>query len=769
MVHEHDARRLHYDLRLEHDGVLKCWAVPKGPSLDPRERRLAVETEDHPLEYGDFEGVIPAGEYGGGPVLLWDRGRWIPEGDVDRGLRDGKLDFRLEGAKLRGRWTLVRLRRKERERDKINWLLIKRRDAEARSGDAAELVETRTESVLTGRDIAQVAAGAEPILQEPVRPSEIAGAREAPLPESAPLQLATPVEVVPAGEGWFHEPKLDGYRLLCRVEGGEVALTTRGGHDWTDRFEAIASAAAALPCRSAILDGEAVVLDRRGISDFGALQRALSGGGGSPALVAFDLLYLDGWDLRGAPLRERKRALAPLIAAAAPVIRYGDHFEGPGDAFFREACELGLEGVVSKRAEGTYEGRRTRGWLKAKCLARETLEIAGFTDPSGTRLGFGALIVGKRDAPGGALRYAGKVGTGFSDATLASLRERLDQLERPTPAIADPPRALRGRHVHWVEPELAAEVAFSDWTTAGVLRHPRFVGLREPAPARRKLALTNPDRIYYPGTGITKRSLAAYYEAIADLALPHLRHRPLTLLRCPDGIDHPCFFQKHIDGAPTAVTSIDAKEGEEPYAMIEDLGGLIAMVQLGVLELHVWGARAGDLERPDIVVFDLDPDEELPWGAVVAAALDLRDRLERLGLEAFVRLTGGKGLHVVVPLVPGPGWRDVKRFAAALARHMAREQPDRFVATASMERRSGKIFIDYLRNSRGATAIASYSVRARAGAPVALPVAWDELDPGASAPPRHGASEVPDLVRRRPDPWADFESARRPIDDLFKR
>ena len=771
VIQKHDARRLHYDFRLEHAGVLKSWAVPKGPSLDPAEKRLAVETEDHPLDYGDFEGVIPAGEYGAGPVLVWDRGRWFPAGDVERGLRDGKLEFRLEGERLRGRWTLVRMRRDERGR--ANWLLIKGRDDEARSGASAEVVARWDDSVLTGRDIGAIRSGTPP----PGEPSTVGGAREAPIPRRPSPQLATLVKTPPSGEGWLHEPKLDGYRLLVRIEDGEITSLTRAGNDWTDRFPGIAEAAARLRCQSAILDGEAVILDRRGISRFESLQRAISAGGADVLLVAFDLLYLDGWDLRGAALRDRKALLRPLVAGAG-MIRFGEHFAGAGEAFFREACDLGLEGVVSKRAESTYEGKRSRRWLKSKCAIRATLPIVGFSEPSGSRPGLGALLLGSRDAPGQPLRYAGKVGTGFSDATLVQLRARLERLERPTAAVSDPPRGAKVRGVHWIEPELSAEVELAEWTKQGIMRHPRFVGLAEPAPARPQsqktgkiqgVALSNPDKVLYPDSGITKRALAGYYEAVADLAVPHLRDRPLTLVRCPNGIEEGCFYQKQLgSGVLEAIKRIAVKDESEPYSMIDDAAGLIALVQLGVLEIHAWGARAGDLERPDIVVFDLDPSEELPFGAVVEAALELRERLARLDLESFVRVTGGKGLHVVVPLIPGPGWDGVKGFAAALARYTARDDPDRFTAVMSKERRTGKIFVDYLRNTRESTAIASYSARARPGAPVALPVAWDDLDPEATRPPRYGVLEVPGLIAGRPDPWADFEQARRPLDELLR-
>jgi bifunctional non-homologous end joining protein LigD len=838
VVHKHAARRLHYDFRLEYAGVLKSWAVPKGPSLDPEERRLAVQTEDHPLEYAGFEGVIPEREYGAGAVLIWDRGYWTPEGDAESGLEKGKLDFSLAGDKLRGRWTLVRMppKRGARKESKDNWLLIKHRDREARDSEAQELVETRPESVLSGREIGEVASAgdrvwhsrggeAEPVLVPEVgRPDTLAGARQAALPEALAPQLASLVDVPPEGPGWFHEPKLDGYRLLCRIDEGQVRLLTRRGHDWTERFAAIEEAARALPCRTALLDGEAVVIASRGLSSFQELQAALASGKGDIALVAFDLLYLDGWDLRGAPLRSRKELLRLLLSGAPRSIGYGDHLETSGAFVFKEACRLGMEGIVSKRAADPYRSERSRSWLKIKCQRRQELSIVGFTDPGGSRAGFGALLVGTRDAPGEPLRYAGRVGTGFDDRTLRSLRARLDPLLQRAPSVSNPPRGAAARGVHWVKPELVAEIGFGEWTQEGVLRHPVFHGLREdkraeevvteralsaaepepdagprvtapevrpsaaPVPAAAPantppalsaaalakekpvrvagVKLSHPSKLLFPETGITKRQLASYWEQVAEHALPLLRDRPLTLLRCPEGQGQPCFYQKHIGaGVAEAVPRVSIKADEEPYATVDALPALIGLVQMGVLELHVWGSRQDRLDQPDQLVLDLDPSEELPFGRVVEAALELRERVQALGLLGFVRLTGGKGLHVVVPVVPGPRWPAVKQFTQALAQELVRDQPTRFTAVMSKSRRGGKIFIDYLRNAREATAIGSYSPRAKPGAPVALPVAWEELDPKATEPPRHGLLDVPELLRRRKvDPWRDFEASRRPLE-----
>jgi bifunctional non-homologous end joining protein LigD len=637
----------------------------------------------------------------------------------------------------------------------------------------------------------------------------VPGVKRAALPARPVPQLATLVSRPPTGGEWLHEPKLDGYRLLCRVEGGRAALITRRGNDWTDRFPAIAAAAGELRCRDALLDGEAVVFDSRGITSFQRLQNAIAGADPSIVLVAFDLLHLDGWDLRGASLRDRKRLLRELLDADGEVLRYGEHVEERGDVFLREACRLGLEGIVSKRAEDPYRETRTRSWLKAKCLQRQEFVIVGYTDPAGTRTGFGALLLGVRDAPGAPLRYAGKVGTGFDELALRTLKKRLAPLTTREPPVDLKSARSAGRSgVHWTLPELVAEVSFGEWTADGHLRHPVFQGLREdkaereivaerpvdaseptarapreePAgtaarPSRNarasaerppsRVRLTSPDKVLFPDPGITKRQLARYWEEMADLALPLLQQRPLTLFRCPEGYGQHCFYQKHVGiGVPDVVARITIRADEEPYAMVDGLPALLGLVQISALELHVWGSRAGHIDQPDILVFDLDPAEDLAWSNVVDAAFLIKERLEALGLNAFLRLTGGKGLHVVVPVVPGPRWPSVKRFARTFVNEIVREDSGRFTPLMAKNRRGGKIFLDYLRNDRESTAIASYSPRARAGAPVALPIEWDELDRDADAAPRYGLLDVPAVVRRRKrDPWADFETARRSLVD----
>ncbi len=815
VVQQHAARRLHYDLRLELDGVLLSWAVPKGPSLDPRDRRLAVRTEDHPLEYAAFEGVIPPGEYGGGTVVVWDRGTWTPDGDARAGLAKGSLAFRLAGEKLRGGWRLVRTGAEDgADGGRERWLLIKRRDAEASGAEAAPIVESDARSVLSGRVLAEVAAAPERVWRSdrgpgarPVElaalpegagpalgnPSTVPGARRGALPDEPRPQLASPVEVPPEGEGWLHEVKLDGYRLLCRVEEGQVRLTTRRGQDWTRRMPGVATAAAALPCRAALLDGEAVVEDARGISRFQSLQSALGRGGEGVVLVAFDLLHLDGWDLTGSPLRARKEALRHLLAdlPRGHPLRFGDHLRGSGSRVLEEACRLGVEGVVSKRADAPYLlGRRARAWLKSKCFERQDLVVVGYTDPQGSRAGLGALVLAVHDPshPEAPWSLAGRVGTGFDAAQLISLRERLEPLERAPPPVHDAPRGAEARGIHWLEPEVVAEVAFTGWTDDGKVRHASFQGLREdacpqdtrrerpaeapqaasrgrrprtPPPRIGPVRVTHPDRVLFPEAGVTKLDLVRYYDAVADLMLPFVKDRPLTLLRCPAGRGEKCFYQKRArPSIPQSVPRvvIDKRAGvEQRYLAIDGREALLVLAQHGVIELHVWGSRSDRLERPDRMVLDLDPGPTVRWPAVVEAARVVRARLTALGLESFVLATGGAGLHVVVPLLRRYGWELVKGFSAAVARDLARAHPRTFTARLAKRERRGKVFVDYLRNARESTAIAPYSARARPGAPVAVPITWADLDP--ERPPRWTARDAAAIVAA-PDPWPGYVDVR---------
>ncbi len=724
-IQRHAATRLHYDLRLELDGVLKSWAVPKGPSLDPRDRRLAVRVEDHPREYGAFEGEIPKGQYGAGRVSVWDRGLWIPDGDPRAGLARGRLKFRLEGKRLTGRWTLVAMGGAAGAGGK-NWLLIKEDDAAARAAP---------------RDLERV---------EP--------------------QLATLAAKVPAGRGWAHEVKFDGFRILAHARGGGVSLRTRGGLDWTHRFPALDDALKGLVAESAVLDGEAVALDGEGRSHFQLLQNALSEKRTDAVVYyVFDLLELDGRDLREEPLSDRKAALKGLLDATAAKagaefrrrVRFSEEFEGKGEDFFRSACKLGLEGVVSKRADAPYRSGRSPSWLKIKCVQEQEFVVAGFTDPAGARGGLGALALGVRED--GRLRYAGRVGTGFTAASLKELRGRLEGLTAARCPLAAPPSGPGRRGVHWVKPVLVAEVAFTGWTRDGVLRHPSFKGLREDKPASEAFVerpaapprLTHPERVLYPGMGITKLELARYYEAAAERMLPHVAGRPLAVVRCPGGVGKPCFFQKNNSSA----FSGDVRAGDG-YVYVEDARGLAALAQAGVLELHPWGSRVARLDSPDVLIFDLDPAPGAPWRIVAAAAREARARLKTLGLSAFLKTTGGKGLHVAVPLRPGATWTEAKAFCKAFAELMAADAPDLYTAKLNKAARRGRLYIDYLRNERGATAVAPYSPRARPGAPVATPLAWSELTPRMRSDRFDMRSVLP---RLRKDPWKGFEGARRPL------
>jgi bifunctional non-homologous end joining protein LigD len=753
VVQKHDASRLHYDFRLELDGVLLSWAIPKGPSLDPEVKRLAVEVEPHPLEYGNFEGTIPKGEYGGGTVMVWDRGSWRPEGDARRALARGHLKFTLQGEKLTGAWHLVRTKAANSANNGGKaWLLFKSRDASAQSGQ--ELPQDDV-SALSGRDLAQIAANDR-------------GAR---LPATLEPELATLVDMPPSGAEWLHEIKLDGYRIVARIDTGQVRLLTRSGNDWSERMPDLRDTLARLPVQ-ALLDGELVALDEHGVSKFQTLQNSLSEGADAAlSYYVFDLLHLDGRDLSRLPLVERKAELRRLLERYAgelgSKVRISDHVVGNGPEFFQRACKLGLEGTIAKRASSAYRSGRGRDWLKIKCTQRQELAIVGFTEPSGSRSHLGALLLGaERD---GELRYAGRVGTGFSEASLKELAKKLKPLTTKVSPLANPPRGAMARGVHWVRPKLAAQVRFSEVTTDGLLRHPSFEGLREDKPAasvqietaaplpppQAGYVLSNPNKVLYPELGITKQELLDYYALVAERILPHVANRPLTLLRCPNGREK-CFFQKHPGtGSVPGLRSvaIEEKNGKAPYSVLDDANGLFALVQLGALEIHTWGSRADDYERPDILVFDLDPDPALDYAAVVRGALRVRQVLEQAKLESFVKTTGGKGLHICAPLAQGSSWEQAKAFSRHVAEVIAADAPSLYLATASKAKRKGKTFIDYLRNARGATFVAPYSTRARENAPVATPLEWDELTPKLK-PNQFTLRNLPQrLAKLRHDPF----------------
>lgn len=760
MVQKHDATRLHWDFRLEIDGVLKSWAVTRGPSLDPDEKRLAVRTEDHPLSYADFEGTIPKGEYGGGTVMLWDDGTWAPiAGKSAKDLEKGHLHFILQGERMKGEWLLIRLKPRGKEK-RENWLLRKIDDAYVGATDA--LVETGLTSVKTGRTMQEIAEGEKPSSRRKPRsrPASATDRKMAKAPKFQKPQLATLVDTVPAGSQWLHEVKYDGYRALLSVGGQGAKIYTRTGLDWTDRFPGIAEAAASLP-GSALIDGE-IVAFKDGKPDFSSLQEALSKGGEELTLFAFDLLEVEGEDLTKLPQLARKERLRALVEGADARIQFSEHVLGAGEKLFETMCREGYEGVVSKRADSPYRGARTKAWLKTKCIRRQEFVILGWSPSTAKGRGFRSLLLGLNGPDG--LRYAGKVGTGFSTQMLHDLRERLEKIEAKKPA-AEVPRA-EARGAHWVKPSLVAEIAFAEFTAENVVRHASFLGLREDKPAKEVVAekpaaapeppksairISSRDRVIFPGDALTKGDLADYYLAVAPIALPWLANRPISLVRCPQGRARACFFQKHDAGSfGEQVHHVDIREKDgsvEPYLYVSDADGMLACVQMGTIEFHGWGSLVADVEKPDRLVFDLDPDEGLDWADVRKAAADLKDHLADIGLTSWPMLSGGKGVHVVVPLVPKAEWPEAKSFCERFARALSEAEPDRFTANLKKVNRKGKIFIDYLRNQRGSTAVLPYVARAREGAPVAAPVTWSELRDIDS--PRHfSIRDAAELIER---------------------
>ncbi len=803
VIHKHDASRLHYDLRLELDGVLLSWAVPKGPSLNPSDKRLAVHVEDHPLEYNTFEGVIPPGQYGSGTVMVWDRGEWIPEGDPRRDYENGSLKFELKGEKLSGSWALFRFGRQDKDRD--NWLLIKHRDKAARNSRGKDVVDTAPLSVDSGRSMEEIASGRgrERVGQKSSSsrkrgmwpdPTRLEGAVKSEMPESFRPQLARLVDKAPDGKDWLHEIKLDGYRLLAYVRKDSVRLVTRNGKDWSDRFPEIAGNIEKMSLPPLLLDGEVVVLRRDGTSSFQALQNALKGGSGKPLYYVFDIPYCGGYDLTGVRLDARKGFLRRLLQDSGnnDRLRFSDHQTGKGERLREMACQENLEGIISKRSDSPYQQERSPDWLKVKCLRRQEFIVGGYTEPGGSRIGFGALVIGYHDEQG-RLRYCGRVGTGFKERALQDLSDQLSGLERQTPPFTNSPSGRQAKGVHWVTPQLVIEIEFTEWTDEGRLRHPVFQGLREdkdPEDVHREeperadskvinqrtssyseriagIVLSNPDRVLYPEQEISKRKLAEYYVEISEYILPHLADRPLMVTRCPRGRQKDCFYQKHVnESLPDSVKSvvIPEKEEERLYITINSLAGIISLVQSGALEFHPWNCRTDKVEKPDRMIFDLDPGEGVGWDRIIGAARDLRSLLEKeLDLRCFVRTSGGKGLHVVVPLRRTSSWKELKEFSRQVAIVLVDRFPERYVATMNKDKRRGRIFIDFFRNGRGATAICNYSTRARPGAPIATPLRWDEL----SGLQKANAYTVENVFRRLralgKEPWEDFFTVRQSL------
>jgi bifunctional non-homologous end joining protein LigD len=810
LIQKHEASHLHYDFRLELDGVLKSWAVPKGPSLDPHDKRLAMEVEDHPVAYGSFEGTIPKGQYGGGTVMLWDTGTWEPIGNAREGLKKGKLTFKLHGERLKGEWTLVRFHGHEKSRNQ--WFLIKHRDDEVREGDNGKFVSENTTSVVSGREMDEIAEAHDNVwgrkgktekkTKAAVKPasSKKKSVKKSKLPDFIPPQLATLSTSAPKGDEWLHEIKFDGYRMLSFIQDRTVRMVSRNDKDWTGAFQPIADILSASSLDHTIFDGEVVAIDTEGKSNFSQLKDALSAADYSHMqYYVFDMLMHEGEDIRELPLIERKERLKKVIdalsAKAKKRIIYSEHFANQDGKFLQNACAMHLEGIVSKRKDASYLSGRSKSWLKTKCIKREEMVIGGYTLPSNGSKGIGALLLGYYDD--GELTYAGRVGTGWNADTSMELRKTLDKLVTGnSPFVSVTPLGRRG--AKWVKPQLVCAMEFTEWTPDGHMRHPSFQGLREdkkakdvhrdfavPAATAEKQAakevktkakakttadavtggvtITHPDRIIFPESHITKQQLADYYQSIAKHIMPHVKERPLSMLRCPEGIGEICFYQRHVGlGKSPYLHELDipVKGKQQTYMMIKDEKGLL--IQWGVIELHAWQCTANHTDKPDRLVFDLDPAPDVPWKRLVEGAQEVRDRMKEFGLQSFLKTTGGKGLHVVVPLTPTYGWETLKTFARAIAESMAHDNPDRYISTMSKAARKGLIFIDYLRNEITSTAVAAFSVRARPGATVSTPLDWKEL--AAIKPADFTIETIPArLKKQKNDPWKDFFKVKQKI------
>jgi bifunctional non-homologous end joining protein LigD len=809
VIQKHAATRLHYDFRLGLHGVLKSWAVTKGPSYVPGDKRLAVQVEDHPMEYGGFEGTIPKGQYGGGTVMLWDEGTWEPVGDPDQGLAKGNLKFILHGTKLHGKWVLVRMGGKAANESKPNWLLIKEHDEYEQTADDEPITEKEPNSVLTQRDIEAIAraedhvwqsnrpetssgnksAPAKPARSKPFAPSDLPGKKET-LPAFIPPQLASEAPEPPMGKHWVHELKLDGYRIQAHIDkAGKVRLYTRSGLDWTHRMSVVARELGRLSVESAILDGEVVVLEANGQSSFAALQAAFEEGAKHPlTYFVFDLLHLNGHNLRQEPLVERKRILSQMLDSLAEdgTVRYGQHIEAEGKPIFDQACKLQAEGIVSKRADSAYTSGRTKSWIKIKCVRRQEFVIGGFTKPNNGTEGIGALLLGHYKEK--KLIYAGRTGTGFTQVSSRALRKRLEAMRQSQKPFVDVPASAANGAI-WVRPELVAEVQFSTWTADELVRQASFKGLREdkkatevrrempdaklsqktvpakkaaaaakaPAPSRLGFKVTHPEKVFDPQTGVTKQMLVDYYLAVAPLMLPHVTGRPLSLVRCPNGAGQKCFYQKHLGpGMPPGIDGVEIPDrkgkGTETYVTVEGEQSLAGLAQMNVLEIHPWQSTNDDLEHPDRIIFDLDPDEAVSWATLCDSAQEVRGRLKQLGLQSFVKTTGGKGLHVVAPIKPTLEWEQVKALTHEFALQMEKDNPKLYISKMTKAARTNKIFVDYLRNEREATAVAPYSSRARLGMAAALPLEWTELKGGKA--PKYLIAQFDEWKDRlRKDPW----------------
>jgi bifunctional non-homologous end joining protein LigD len=833
VIHKHDARNLHYDFRLELDGTLKSWAVPKGPSLDPKNKRLAVHVEDHPLGYGSFEGSIPEGQYGAGDVIVWDRGIWQPHGDPRETYKAGKLKFTLIGEKLTGDWALVRTHLPG-SGDKEQWLLIKEKDEAVRSADEYDIVADKPESVVSGATVGEGRASAKSGTRKTAAAAPVAekkpaskttkkpAAKKTAIPQKLSPQLATLMDTPPEGE-WLYEIKFDGYRIMTRILDGEVRLITRNGHDWTERLPLQAKAISELNLGDGWLDGEMVVLNDAGLPDFQALQNAFDIGRSKDIVYyLFDVPFLNGEDLREKPVEDRRAALKKLLGKQKKgLLRFSDAFSAGHRDIIESACLLSLEGVIGKRAGSVYQSRRSPDWIKLKCKLRQEFVIVGFTKPQGTRSGFGALLLAVNEE-GAGLVYAGRVGTGFNQKTLAELFEKMQPLEQDASPLGKKLTSAQGRGVHWIKPTLVGEVEFGEWTREGIVRHSAFIALRSDKPAsevvheypktpkdikapfkpnasktsasktdelagKPKAAskrdskdkievagvlISHPERVIDKKSGLHKIDLAHFYESISDWILPHLDHRAVALLRCPEGVEGEQFFQKHAERlAIPNIKQLDPKldPGHARLMEIDSVQALVGAAQMGTIELHTWGSTYDKIELPDHFVLDLDPDPALPWRSMIEATQMTLSVLDELGLDAYIKTSGGKGMHIIVPLARKADWDTVKAFAKALAQFIAEQLPERFTATSGPKNRVSKIFIDYLRNTRGASTVAAYSARARPGLPVSVPVSRDELASLKSSDQWNIANLQKRLRKLKADPWAGYKNTQRITRPMWKR